>query len=42
MVSNPLYRLLDFGIGPQALRATVTTSDFAAYALILPTCSESL
>ena len=42
MVNNPLYRLLDFGIGPQSLRATVTTSDFAAYALTTDMLGDEL
>jgi transcriptional regulator with XRE-family HTH domain len=42
MVNNPLYRLLDFDVGPHELRATVTTVDFAAYALTTDMLGDEL
>ena len=42
MVNNPLYRLLDFDVGQHELRATVTTVDFAAYALTTDMLGDEL
>jgi hypothetical protein len=35
MVNNPLYRLQDVALGPQQLKATVTLTEFADYALTM-------
>jgi transcriptional regulator with XRE-family HTH domain len=42
MVNNPLYRLLDYTVGQHDLSATVTTVDFAAYALTTDMLGDEL
>jgi transcriptional regulator with XRE-family HTH domain len=42
MVNNPLYRLTDFAFGDHELTATVTTVDFAAYALTADLLADEL